>query len=119
MEQLAGQGPGGELLVLGSVSSCVFRRADGASGCHRAKYRDVNVKNCKDRALTGYLLCRAFLLCFCCLHLCSLYQWELVLPDLSLSSVWIILSSAFSSFASPAALVWMPGSRHRWPSSHP
>jgi len=50
---------------------------------------------------------------------CSLNQWELVPPDLSFSSVWIILSSAFFSFASPAAFIWMPGSHHRWPSNHP
>lgn len=62
--------------------------------------------------------CRAFLRCFCCLHLCPLNQWELVSPDFSVSRVWISLSSAFS-FTSPAALVWMPESHHCWPSNHP
>lgn len=59
---------------------------------------------------------------FCCVSavfICSLNQWELVSPDLSLSGTWIILSPAFFSFASPAALVWMPGSHHHWPSNHP
>lgn len=36
----------------------------------------------------------------------------------SLSGIWIILSSAFFSFASPAALVWMPGSGHHLPFNH-
>lgn len=45
--------------------------------------------------------------CFFCLPLCFLNQWELVLPDISLSGIWVILYSAFFSFASPTALVWI------------
>lgn len=101
------QGAVSEDLESGSASSCAFRRAGGASGCCRASCRDVGIRTGKDRAVPGYLLCRTFLLCFFCLPLCSLNQWELVLPDISLSSVWIILYSAFFSFASPAALVWI------------
>lgn len=57
----------------------------------------AGVKTRKDRAIPGYLLCRTFLLCFFCLPLCFLNQWELVLPDISLSGIWIILYSAFFS----------------------
>lgn len=89
------------------MSSCAFRRADGGIRCCRASCWDVGVKTGKDRAIPDYLLCRTFLLCFFCLPLCSLNQWELVLPDISLPSTWIILYSAFFSFASPAALVWI------------
>lgn len=73
----------------------VLRRVHSASGCCSANCRDVDVRNWKDKAVPGYLLCRAFLLCFCCLHLCFLHQWELVSPDLSVSRVWIIFSSTF------------------------
>lgn len=79
MEQPAGQGPVGEPLVSGSVSSCAFRRADGASGCCRAKCR----------AVPGCLLHRAFLLCFCCLHL--------LFPLISGS--WFRLTSLSESFS--------------------
>lgn len=101
------QGAAAEVLELGSASSCAFRRAGGALRCCRANCRDVGVKTGKDRATPGDLLCRIFLLCFFCLPLYSLNQWELVLPDMSLSSIWIILHSAFFSFASPAIPVWI------------
>lgn len=81
--------------------------SDGSVRCCRASCRDVGVKTRKDRAVPGYLLCRTFLLCFFCLPLCFLNQWELVLPDISLSGIWVILYSAFFSFASPTALVWI------------
>lgn len=86
--------------------------------CCRASCRDVGIKTGKDRAVPGYLLYRTFLLCFFCLPLCSLNQWELVLPDISLSSLWIILYSAFFSFASPAALVWISPLLAIYPTIH-
>lgn len=98
------------------MSSCAFRRADGAVRCCRGSCGDVDVKTGKDRAIPGYLLCRTFLLCFFCLPLCSLNQWELV-----------CLTSLFQASGSSSTLlfsllqvqVFLFGSPHCWPSTLP
>lgn len=99
------QGAVSEALESGSASSCAFRRADGASAVEPVAGMLISKPG-----RTGLFQVTYFVGTFCCVSsvfLCSLNQWELVLPDISLSSVWIILYSAFFSFASPAALVWI------------
>lgn len=94
-------------MELGSVSPCAFRRADGAVRCCRGSCGDVDVKTGKDRAIPGYLLCRTFLLCFFCLPLCSLNQWELVCLTSLFQASGLSSTLAFFPFASPAVLVWI------------